>query len=232
MHLFYAIEQLEPRTLLTTVGPDTYGYVANAAPLESINLTPGDPNVSTLLTNTDDGDAPLGLGSNTFNFYGEIYTGPNPLSVSENGFISFQNNRGTIAPLSDDWYGSKNLPSQVTSELDTTGGNDRLIIQWHVYHFPRSPHEITFQAILQLNTGDQPGQITFNYINLNTGDPTDAQGANAVVKIDAGDMQNGHQLLISDHNVNSLIAGGSAILISNVITQHPHTPDYSTVECH
>jgi Ca2+-binding RTX toxin-like protein len=219
----YSIEKLEPRTLLTAaVGPDTYGYIANATPLESINLTPGDPNVTTLLTNTDDGNAKVSLGSNTFNFYGQIYTGANQLSVSENGSIAFQSSLASIAPLSDDWYGSKNLPSQVVSELDTTGGNDRLIIQWHVYHFSRSPHAITFQAILQLNTGDQPGQIIFNYINLNTGDSTNAQGANAVVKIDAGDMQNGHQLLISDHNFNPLIAGGSAILISNVITQRPH----------
>jgi Ca2+-binding RTX toxin-like protein len=229
------IEQLESRTLLAA---DGYGYTAAAHPVEAIHLAPGDHGVITLLSDSDDDAAPVDLGSNTFNFYGKTYTGDQTLFASSNALITFDTPAAgrsnsdlandlperAIAPLWDDWDGIDNLPGEVLSKLEDTGGSsapDRLIIQWNVVHFPGSS-PILFQAILQLNTAATPGNIIFNYIDLDTSGSDSAEGASATVGIKDIGAQGPNQILISSDSTNPLIGDGKAILIRDTATNQPH----------
>src|SRR5947207_12460208 len=82
-----AAESLEPRRLLS-VGPDASGYVADAAPVQDIDLVPGGPGVASLLGDSFDSLAPVDLGGNTFRFYGKTYTGDAQILVSTHGFLA------------------------------------------------------------------------------------------------------------------------------------------------
>jgi Ca2+-binding RTX toxin-like protein len=233
------IEQLESRTLLAT---DGYGYTATAIPVEPINLTPTTPGVTLLLSNTHDDLASIDLGASTFNFYGKIFTGDRHLLITSNGLITFDSvdlspintnltqvpSDRAIAPLWDDWIvGLYGLPGQVLSKFEDTGGSsapDRLIIQWTGVHYPfsntplnipKTLPSVLFQAILQLNTGSTPGNIIFNYINLNTGHRPTNQGASATVGIKDIDSQGSNRILVSMNSKNHLVGSGKAILLSD-----------------
>jgi hypothetical protein len=56
---------------------------------------------------------------------------------------------------------------------------------------------VTFQAILDLNTGGQSGDIVFNYVNLDTGDyATEGQTAAVGVNPETGQgLEVGHELV-------------------------------------
>jgi hypothetical protein len=99
---------------------------------------------------------------------------------------------------------------------DTTGDGtvDRLIIEWNnVQGASTSPSTVTFQAILQLNTGAVPGTITFNYPDLNAGNFR-SNGGSATVGIKAAGAQGGNRLLIARNNAASPYVGsGKAIRI-------------------
>src|SRR5262249_54102975 len=120
---------------------------------------------------------------NTFNFYGTSYTS---LIVSTNGLITVgsANTSGanadlttaptqrSIAPLWDDWVNTTSNAMLLLKYEDTNGDGvlDRLIFEWNnVQAAPTSASPVTFQAILQLNTGTKPGEITFNYPDLDSG---------------------------------------------------------------
>src|SRR5436853_54869 len=117
------VEQLEARTVLAAaaVGPDGYGYLADAHPVEAIEL------------NADSADFEGGGGDDGGD-YGD-------------GGDYFD-------PGSD--YGDEAVP-QAFSAIAASAADV-------------SDPTVTFQAILQLNTGDRPGNITFNYVDLDTGD--------------------------------------------------------------
>src|SRR6266542_4634842 len=83
------IEALEPRQLLSLVGPDGFGYQADVYPYENLDLNPGAGTVTVALDGIDDDYAAIPLGSNSFTFYGTTYTGSNALFVSDNGLITF-----------------------------------------------------------------------------------------------------------------------------------------------
>ncbi|MFT5325305.1 MAG: 6-phosphogluconolactonase (cycloisomerase 2 family), partial [Planctomycetaceae bacterium] len=107
-----------------------------------------------------------------------------------------------IAPLFDDWVTGipgLTLPdAKVLIKFEDTGGaagNERLIVEWNeVLHrdqidtvsapfvIPDSS-PVTFQLILELNTFDRDGDITFNYVDLDTGSgfPELANGGSATV---------------------------------------------------
>ncbi len=54
--------------------------------------------------------------------------------------------------------------------MNADGVLDRLIVEWNnVKGATTSPSAVTFQAILELNTGTAPGAIIFNYVDLIAG---------------------------------------------------------------
>ena len=182
------IEPIEARRLLAAVGPDGYGYVADPHPFENIDLGIGSPGV---------GSSGIDLGRNTFNYYGRTVSGDRAVAATETGTIqvgdfgSLGNNtrlntgpfQPIIAALWDTW--SHPAGSRVLWTLDDTGGNDapeRLIVQWTVFHDHNLP-AVKFHAILQLNTGDRPGDIILNYESLESGHATTTKGASATVGI-------------------------------------------------
>src|SRR5262249_11295035 len=180
----------------------------------------------------DDDTAAVNLGSNTFNFFGITYTGASSLFASSNGLITFGSAEDTsgntdltfapsqaaIAPLWDDWRTDLDLNDQVLGKFEDTtadGVADRLIIEWNqVQHYDTSPSDVTFQAILQLNTGATPGAITFNYPDLDTGDAY-RNGFSATVGIKDAGSQGDNRLLVSyDDSANPLVGSGKAIRIA------------------
>lgn len=197
----------------------TLGYTASSTTFQPINLVPGDPGVVTILSNVDDATAQINLGSNTFRFSGTNYSS---LYVSANGLITFGSpegafnntnlsdiNQAVIAPLWDDWVTFQDANDQVVYQLrDTTndGTDDQLVIEWsQVYGYRTSPSSVTFQTILELNTGTTPGDIIYNYVDLDTGDSR-SQGASATVGIK---NPNGNTSLVSFNNGSNPLIGSS-----------------------
>lgn len=220
------IETIEPRRLLAAVGPDGYGYVADPHPFENIDLQITDPGVGTF---------GIDLGRNTFNYYGRTVSGDRAVAATESGAIqvgdfgSLGNNtrlntgpfQPIIAALWDTW--SHPAGSRFLWKLDDTGGDDapeRLIVQWSVFDDHNLP-AVKFHAILQLNTGDRPGDIVLNYESLDSGDAATANGASATVGVkDLGYDSN--RLLVSFNNPqNALVGDGKAIRIHNDSTGQP-----------
>src|SRR6185503_2294956 len=180
-----ALEPLESRQLLAA-GPDGFGYLAEStAPLD-YDLSPTDPDVITLMNDDEDEVRMINLGADTFNFYGQnfsqIWASDNGLITvtdGESGVRDFRNtNLATtplqtpagrlIAPLWDDWSTFLGPGSAVLYQLEDRNNNgtpDHLIIEWHNVRQPDLGDDsnlMTFQAILQLNTGSTPGEIIFN----------------------------------------------------------------------
>jgi hypothetical protein len=210
---------------LNCLGPNQFGYTACVHPFEAIDLEPGAPGVFTILDNVHDGFERVDLGPSTFNFYGSVYQS---LFVSSNGLISFGTGNAAhigvvpynavIAPLWSSWRTDLNDEGQVLGKFEDTDGDglpDRLIIEWHrVQHFPSSPLAVTFQAVLQLNTGIDTSDIIFNYPNLDTGDAS-AEGADAWVFLKDPGPTGPNTLQVSFRNpANSFVGSGRAIRLS------------------
>jgi hypothetical protein len=218
----------------TTIGPDSFGYVARVWPFENLDLVAGQSGVVTAVDNADDGTNTIALpAGTTFNFYGTTYSS---LFVSSNGLITFGSansaftntdltsspTQASISPLWDDWATNFNGSGTVTNsavlyKLDAA--NNRLIIEWNdIPHFVSAgtTDPVTFQAILQLNTGATAGNITFNYPDLNTANASFDNGASATVGIkDAGAQSVGaRQLAISTNAPHPWVGSGKAIILS------------------
>jgi hypothetical protein len=166
-------------TMDDSVGPDGYGYEAHVHSFENIDLVPGAPGVFTILDGVDDGCASVDLDVNTFTFYGGTYPIEGELWVSSNGLIAFRTEDNVywnndlsdypttraIAPLWDDWRLDLDDVDQVLDKFvdaDADGTPDRLIIEWNqVRHYSASPSDVTFQAILGLNSGPLGNDIPF-----------------------------------------------------------------------
>lgn len=230
-------DQLEPRTLLSL---DATGALAATAPVYTasaidplpIDLKLGDPGVFKILDDVDDGSAVIPLGSNTFHFYDTVFT-RNDLIVSSNGLISAYGGQTSpknsdlttptdaiLAPLWDDWRTDLNSADMVLGKFDGYGGYDgkpsRLVIEWsQVEHYPDSPHPVTFQAILKLNTAFwEQGTIVFNYPSLATGDPSSAEGASATVGVKDFGTGDPNRLLVSyDSTASGLVGSGQAVRV-------------------
>ncbi|MGZ0173411.1 MAG: cadherin domain-containing protein, partial [Planctomycetales bacterium] len=166
-----------------------------------LDLDAGGMGVTSILNTFGQGTATidLSLTSDQFQFGGVQYFGTS-LFVTESGVISFGgpvgpqdnfdlnnvpgmlNTHPIIAPLFDDWVtGLSGTDSQVLYRFDDAEGNRRLVIEWNdVFHrsqllgnTPRSgASPVTFQLILELNTFDRDGDITFNYLDLETNEGT------------------------------------------------------------
>jgi hypothetical protein len=76
-----------------------------------------------------------------------------------------------IAPLWDDLINAQEC--WASSRTPTPTRERPLIIEWTTFHIESDPRtdSVTFQAILQLNTGPIDGDIVFNYPDLSTGPP-------------------------------------------------------------
>ncbi len=142
-----------------------------------------------------------------------------------------------LAPLFDDWVTGITSPSGLTLpnakvlyKFEDTNAdfiNDRLIIEWNeVYHRDQidfgmatptliaGASPVTFQLILELNTFDRDGDVTFNYVDLDTGASFSAiaNGASATVGgRDGGEHSNAVQQ-VSFNSPNPLVASNKAIV--------------------
>jgi hypothetical protein len=208
------------------IGSEGYGYFAYTNPFEAIDLVPGAAGVTTIRATGDNNANLLTLAAGTsFNFYGTTYTS---FYVSTNGLLTFgtSNTSGVntnlltapaqrvIAPLWDDWVNVTGQAMLLDKYEDTNGDGkpDRLIIEWNnVQAVPSSPSPVTFQAILQLNTGTVPGQFTFNYPDLDAGNAA-SNGGSATVGIKDSGTQGARRLLVSFNSATSpYVASGKAI---------------------
>jgi hypothetical protein len=216
-------------TPVGTAGPDSFGYSAEQVAAQSASIA-GKSGVFVIHTNADDATAPVNFGSNKFNYFGTTYTGNAALYVSTNGLVTFtagnpayanDNLAGsslpTLAALWDDWDVAA-VPPMVIGRFEDTNGDavfDRLIIEWNqVRHndILSTGSGVTFQTILELNTGARPGNIFFNYIDLNAGSSAYDNGQSATVGWRGG--SSGPATVISQNALNPLVAEGKAIRIS------------------
>lgn len=211
-----------------TYGPDGFGYTAQGIALQTVDM-----NGATALTfpnSSDDDSSAVNLGGDTFNFYGTTYNGATSLYASTNGLITFGSGVTTynntdlsspaqpaIAPLWDDWIIGSGTPQArfVRRDTNADGKNDQLIIEWNQeYHYQSSTNPVTFQAILELNTGARPGKIIFNYPDITTSTAGDSNGASATVGVRSNSTTNYKLLVSQNSSSHPLIATGKAVLVS------------------
>jgi hypothetical protein len=210
------LEQLEDR-----LAP---AYSVGSTPFLPVNLVSGAPGVFTIIQYADDTSVGVDLGSNRFNFYGTTYSGANSLFVSSNGLITFGSpdaafgnqdltlypQQASISPLWQDLIKTSGSP-MVLGEFDTA--DNELIVQWNQAPHSLSNYPLTFQAILQLNSGSTPDNITFNYASITTADRY-SNGASATVGIKDAGTQGPNRVLVSFNGTNPLVASNQAILFS------------------
>jgi hypothetical protein len=218
--------------------PTNTRYIAAATTYENLDLQPGGTGVTTVssLNSADDEVATIDLGGNSFRFYDAEYTN---LTIDSNGRIILGNGEsdfentdltsstgptpGIIAPFWDDLNLSTTVATADTPEDDLVlykiDGN-RLILEWNNAHFfagGTTTDGLTFQAILQLNTGTDNGIITFNYVDLTEENLTENNGSSATVGIKAPGSQTNEstdRTLISFNQTNALVGNGQAILLT------------------
>jgi extracellular elastinolytic metalloproteinase len=203
-------------TFTNRIADAGFGYQAGAWPFQSTALAPGGPGVTSILTNVDDSNALIPLGSNTFRFYNTTLTSgtANAISVCENGFVSFgvvstafvntdlsSPSAPRFAPLWDDWITTTDATDQVLYRFDDINGDsisDRLVIQWNNVHSATGGGTgLTFQAILQLNTGSVPGTMIANFVSIQSTNPSVTNGASATVGIKDNGAPPPNKLLVS-----------------------------------
>lgn len=217
-------------TAPSIAGPNAFGYYAYDHAFESVDLAAGEPAVFVVLDGYDDGSASLDLAGNTFNYYGTSYTtvlfpNSNGLFTFDDGTIQYSNtnlssspSQAAVAPLFDDWRTDRGGGDAVLARFDDVDGDgtsDRLVIEWNnVQHYSSSPSGVTFQAIVELNTGDTPGDITFNYPDLDAGTSSYNDGASATVGIKDSNAAGSDPLLVSCNGPAPDLGSGESILIS------------------
>lgn len=209
------------------IGADSFGYKAYTTTYENLDLVPGALGVFTIRSTGDNNASALNIGNASayFQFYGTLYT---QLFISTNGLITLgagvtaasntnltsSPSQPAIAPLWDDWTNVAGQPMLLGrfDEINGDGYYDRLVIEWNnVQGKSTSPSPVTFQAILQLNTGAAPGSIIFNYPDLNAGNFR-TNGGSATVGIKAAGSQGGNRILVARNNPSSpYVDSGKAI---------------------
>ncbi len=172
-------------------------YTASVVPVQNIEIF-GQAGTQTLVftsgqVTADDDFGTISLGANRFNFYGQTYAS---LFVSSNGLITFGSGNSSFRPTNLAGNPSQASIAPYWTDLIKTGtepmivyrtdGNQLTIEFYHVSLFDDRSLSMTFQTILTLNTGGQPGDIVFNYSNVNgLGDGPEGLGVTVGVK-DAG----------------------------------------------
>jgi VCBS repeat-containing protein len=202
------------------IGSNSFGYGADTTTYQPINLVAGAAGVVTIVDGVDDDFRTLNLGSASFNFYGVNY---NSLYISSNGLITFGSgnasfsntnlstnlDQAAIAVFWDDLHTGTTSADQVLYKIQ---GN-QLIVEWsEVPFYSGGTSPVTFQAILQLNTNSIPGNITFNYVDLDGGNTSVNNGASATVGIKRA---SGDPLLVSfNSGSSSYVGSGRSISFS------------------
>jgi hypothetical protein len=232
-------------------GPDGSSYQAISTPyLSGSTVNAGDISlanagtsagvITDLLPNstTNNQNAQIGLGTDTFTFYGQSVG--NQIGINENGLVTFFG----LAPSTADTNGQlSSLPSGATGigavaplwtnlklasngkvlhrfvDVNGDGVNDYLVIEWsNVAHIVTgggtSSGTGTFQVFLQLNTGSTNGDIIFNYVGTNFGDTASNFGANATVGIKSQLATNGNILQVAAN------PGSASSIIQNLSNHH------------
>jgi hypothetical protein len=219
----------------TTAGPDGFGYTATVTPFENHEIL-GLPGTFTIINYADDAAAAVDLGSNTFTFYGTTYTGNNRLFASSNGLITFGSGnsahvntnltnsptQAAIAPLWNDWIKTTGTPMLLGKfdAFDDNGVPHQLILEWNqVTHFGYTG-ALTFQVVLTLNTGTDPGDIVVDYSNLQSGDIWAEGNASTVGIKDAG-TQGLRRLLLNFSARSPFVGTQQAILFSKTAASRP-----------
>ncbi len=186
-----------------SIGPDSYGYVANdATPYSFIDIS---STGAAVLGGSDDDKALVNVGF-PFMFYGRSFTS---VCVSSNGLLSFEGCNAdfanqdlsatkpagdypTVAPF---WYDLSFAVSGAGAVYyQTLGapGDRQFVVQWQNAYPLNGSKGITFQAVLH-ETG---GRILFQYLDLDAGAGAQATfGGGASVGIrDTGGQSNGRAL--------------------------------------
>lgn len=185
-------------------------FISNVNLLDSFNTVGAASQVNPIIFPSTTNDSQINvipMGVNTFRFYGTLVG--SPIGVSENGLITFfgtppanTNNNGPLtnlpqalgvaAPLWTDLVLSNTgRVSYRFVDLDgnSANGQEYLVVEWaNVLHRTSgggtTPQVGTLQAFLQLNTpGTTNGDVIFNYVDTDFGDPNSNFGANATVGI-------------------------------------------------
>jgi hypothetical protein len=196
-----------PSTLTSTA--DGGGYHAYDIPGLHINLGnalaavgPAKSGIKSAgLDNANDAVVTVPL-TGTFHFYGSDFTAVN---VTDNGLLSFNGQVTTgnntslnanskialICPFWDDLETDTSVADKVLTRsvnIDGEGGDDYFIIEWsNVPHVGNDKTKTaTFQVLLQMNTGSTNGDIIFNYIDTDFGNPAFDFGASATIGIQSG----------------------------------------------
>jgi hypothetical protein len=201
------VERLEDRIALN--------YSVGATPFQWVNLVPGAPGVFTIIQYADDAAAPVDLAGNTFNFYGTTYSGATAIWASSNGLITLGSGDASFLPT--DLTSNPNQPAISPLWYDLfkfSGGpmilgeivNNQLIIEWSQVRDYQSSNLLTFEAVLQLNTGVNPGSITINYSTVDWF----GSGAGTVGIKDAG-PQGPNQVLVAYRTQSPLVGNNQAI---------------------
>jgi len=225
---------------------DAGGYSAYDTPFTNFDLTtnpafgPGPPSFDfwapppaqvVPFNNPVNDSVAIPLGADTFRFYGNSYTGPTSLYVSTNGLISLgvpdinpiNNNllgqaQGIIAPL---WTGLQLGSGQVLytfEDLDANLTDNWLVVEWQNVQAVGGSAPVTFQAMLQLNSGPSNGDIVFNYPNTVFGNPALDNGQAATVGIAAAHATfNGKVNLVQENQVTDFVHSGQAMYFSTQV---------------
>ncbi|MBX7104648.1 MAG: FG-GAP-like repeat-containing protein [Gemmataceae bacterium] len=216
-----------------TVGPDAFGYTAAGVTVPTGSIV-GRPGTFPIFTNTDDQASQINFGANSFNFYGTSYGGNGKVWVSTNGLMTFGLNAGnyafvnddlstatvpTLAVLWDDWNVGTGSPQVLGLFEDLTGDSvpDRLIVEWNqVKHNAPGATDtgVTFQAILELNTGTRPGTIICSYLDILADNPSYDNGASATVGIVRPAEGASPLLLGFNTSAQPLVQSGKAVSFS------------------
>ena len=202
------------------VGPDGFGYTGIAIPSQFVDISATGKKI---LVGVNDGFQQLSsLSGFKFSLYGTLYTS---VFVSSNGLITFGTGNASfvntdlsaaplqaaIAPFWGNLVVSGGVNSAVLWQVQGTGANQRLILQWNQCSFYAGNHTglLTFEAILNAD-----GSIIFNYKNLTTGD-YGSNGASATVGIENTAADAGDRLLVSyESAVGNLIGNGKSLEIT------------------
>ena len=217
---FSGLSNLENRVLLSS---NTHGFADADHTFANLDLTAGANGVISVLDDTDDGSASINLGSDTFTFYGNQFTGANQLFVSDNGLITFATgnssptnsnlssspSQAAIAVSWDDWRTDAGANDQVLAkfvDVNNDGTNDQLIIEWNDVVHATGGGAVTFQAVLRLNTGATDGDIVLNYIDSTTGNSA-ANGGSSTVGLKNSNGAGADALLVSFNTGNAALFG-------------------------
>lgn len=227
-------------------GPEGFGYEMNAYPFENIDLVIGQPGVNILVNGSDDTAGQINLGTSTLNYYGTTYTGvASTVYANPNGLMSFGTSttnwtngdltsspsQRALAILWDDWRtDGASAPGATDSAVLYKIDGDRLIVEWSdVCNRTQSQGAVTFQAILQLNTGSTPARIIYNYVDTVHDSATYSNGASSSVGIKDTATQGPNRILLSQNNsAHPWVGSGKAILIAQDVIAPTVTADSFT----